>query len=315
MAAEIPVRMMSRREKVDWVGAEGAFTTLEHSPAACYTRAMQRTFAPVQVPPVSEQKGAVFVRLVEIMGRLLDPDGCPWDREQSPDTLKRYVQEEACEVIDAIDAGDPAMLCEELGDLLLQVVFLAEIKRREGVFGHDDVVRGIVEKLVRRHPHVFGEVEVSGSGEVLRNWERIKAGEKKGRGLLDSVPRSLPGLARAQRIGEKVERVGFDWPDAAGSRAKVAEEIAELDQAMTGSDARRVTEEFGDVLFALVNLARHAGVDAEAALKQTTDKFEKRFAHVEGRVNERHGGWPASGSAKLPLDELDSYWDEAKRKE
>jgi tetrapyrrole methylase family protein/MazG family protein/ATP diphosphatase len=207
------------------------------------------------------------------------------------------------------------MLCEELGDLLLQVVFLAEIMRRQGVFGHDDVVRGIVDKLIRRHPHVFGEVEVSGSGEVLRNWERIKAGEKKDRGLLESVPRSLPGLARAQRIGEKVERVGFDWPDAAGSRAKVSEEVAELDQAMKASDALRVEEEMGDVLFALVNLARHAGVDAEAALKRTTDKFEKRFAHVEARVKERHGGWPAAGSQKLELEELDSYWEEAKKKD
>jgi len=274
-----------------------------------------RPFAPVRVPPLAEQRGEAFVRLVELMGRLLDPDGCPWDREQSPETLKRYVLEEACEVIDAVDSGDRATLCEELGDLLLQVVFLAEIMRREGVFGPDDVVRGIVEKLIRRHPHVFGEVEVSGSGEVLRNWEKIKAGEKKDRGLLESVPRSLPGLARAQRIGEKVERVGFDWPDASGSRAKVGEEIAELDQAMGGSNAHRVSEEMGDVLFALVNLARHAGVDAEAALRRTTDKFERRFGHVEAKVKEHHGGWPASGSPKLPLEELDAHWEEAKKKE
>jgi MazG family protein len=300
---------------VDWGGIEGALTTLEHSLAACYTRTMTRPFAPVHVPPLDDQRGEAFGRLVELMGRLLDPDGCPWDREQTPETLKRYVLEEACEVIDAIDSGDPAMLCEELGDLLLQVVFLAEVMRRKRAFGPDDVVRGIVEKLIRRHPHVFGDVEVSGSGEVLRNWERIKAGEKKDRGLLESVPRSLPGLARAQRIGEKVEKIGFDWPDAAGSRAKVAEEIAELDQAMEGPDAHRVAEEMGDVLFALVNLARHAGVDAEAALKRTTDKFERRFAHVEARVKERHGAWPASGAAKLELEELDSYWEEAKRQE
>jgi MazG family protein len=307
--------MSSRREKAEGEGDKGAFTTLEHSPAACYTRAMPRPFDPVVTPPLAEQRGEAFVRLVELMGRLLDPDGCPWDREQSPDTLKRYVLEEACEVIDAIDSADRSMLCEELGDLLLQVVFLAEIMRREGAFGPDDVVRGIVEKLIRRHPHVFGEVEVSGSGEVLRNWERIKAGEKKDRGLLEGVPRSLPGLARAQRIGEKVQRVGFDWPDTAGSRAKVGEEIAELDEAMRGNDVRRIGEELGDALFALVNLARHAGVDAEAALRRTTDKFEKRFAHVEARVKERHGGWSQSGSAKLPLAELDAYWEEAKRKE
>jgi MazG family protein len=276
---------------------------------------MARPFAPVAVPPLGEQKGEAYVRLVEIMQRLLAPDGCPWDREQDPKSLRRYVLEEACEVIDAIDAGDRASLCDELGDLLLQVVFLGELMRKEGVFGPDDVVRAIAEKLVRRHPHVFADVEVSGSGEVLQNWERIKAAEKKDRPLLGSVPKSLPALTRAQRVGEKVERVGFDWPDARGSRAKVAEELGELDRAVLEGDKARVEEELGDVLFALVNLARHVDIDAEGALRGTIEKFQRRFAHVEGRVKELHGGWPAGASEKLPLEELDRYWEEAKTKE
>jgi tetrapyrrole methylase family protein/MazG family protein/ATP diphosphatase len=276
---------------------------------------MARPFAPVDVPPLPEQKGEAYVRLVEIMQRLLAPDGCPWDREQDPKSLRRYVLEEACEVIDAIDSGDRVSLREELGDLLLQVVFLGELMRKEGAFGPDDVVRAIADKLVRRHPHVFADVEVSGAGEVLQNWERIKAAEKKERPLLESVPRSLPALTRAQRVGEKVERVGFDWPDARGSRAKVAEEIGELDRAVFEGDKSRVEEELGDVLFALVNLARHVDVDAEGALRGTIEKFQRRFSHVEKRVKEHHGGWPNGAAEKLPLEELDRYWEEAKKGE
>lgn len=274
---------------------------------------MTRPFAPVVVPALREQRGAAYVRLVELMQRLLADDGCPWDREQTVESLRKYVLEEACEVIDAIDSGERAALREELGDLLLQVVFLGELARKEGAFGPDDVVQGIVEKLVRRHPHVFGDVEVSGSREVLQNWEKIKATEKKGRPLLDSVPRSLPALTRAQRIGEKVERVGFDWPDFRGSRAKVSEEIAELDEAVASGDKKRIAAELGDAFFALVNLARHLDVDAELALRGTIEKFHRRFAHVETRVKELHGGFDEG--AKLPLEQLDGYWDEAKRSE
>jgi MazG family protein len=284
---------------------------------------MSRPFAPVVVPPLSEQRGEAFVRLVELMQRLMAPDGCPWDREQSPQSLRRYVLEEACEVIDAIEDGDRTALCEELGDLLLQVVFLGELMRQEGAFGPDDIARALADKLVRRHPHVFGTVKVSGAGEVVKNWEQIKAEEKRGRPLLASVPRSLPALTRAQRVGEKVQRVGFDWPDAEGSRAKVAEEMGELDRAIEGGDADAIEAELGDTLFALVNLARHLDIDAEGALRRTIGKFERRFAHVESRVRERHGGWPAhrdaAGDARsepaLPLAELDVYWDEAKRRE
>ena len=247
------------------------------------------------------------------MQRLLADDGCPWDREQSFESLRKYVLEEACEVIDAIEGGDRAQMKEELGDLLLQVVFQAELARREGAFAIDDVVSGIVEKLVTRHPHVFGDLEAKDAEEVLRNWEMLKAKEKAGRGILGGVPKSLPALTRAQRIGEKVSRVGFDWADERGSFAKVEEEVAELRVAIDAKDAAAIEEELGDALFALVNLSRHANVDAEGALRRTIDKFTRRFSHVESRVKECHGSFGEPGRGTLPLEVLDGYWEEAKR--
>jgi len=281
---------------------------------------MTRPFAPVVAPPLSEQYGATFPRAVELMQRLLAPDGCPWDREQDFSSLRRFVLEEACEVIDAIEHGDKKELCAELGDLLFQVVFQAELARAEGSFGPDDVVAAICEKLVRRHPHVFADTTLEGgSTEVLQNWERIKAAERaakggKDSGVLGSVAKSLPALTRAQRVGEKVARVGFDWPDARGSREKVTEEMGELDAAIAGGERKLVEEEMGDVLFALVNLARHLDLDAEGALRGTIDKLTRRFGFVEERVRAVHGGWPASSAdERLGLAELDSYWEEAKR--
>jgi tetrapyrrole methylase family protein/MazG family protein/ATP diphosphatase len=277
---------------------------------------MEHVPAAIALP---EQRGETFASLVALMQRLLAPDGCPWDREQTPATLREYVLEEACEVIDAIDRGNPAELADELGDLALQIAFLAELGRKEGAFGPDDVFRAICEKLVRRHPHVFGETVVSGSAEVLRNWDAIKRDEKKDRPLLGGIPRSFPALVRATRIGDKVRRVGFDWPDAKGSRDKVSEELRELDRAAESGDRARVAEELGDLLFALVNFARHHGIDAEEALRGTADRFERRFSHVERRVKARHGGWPRDEDGKptvgVPLDEMDGYWNEAKAEE
>jgi MazG family protein len=271
--------------------------------------------APRPVPPLAAQEGATLGRLVGVMRRLLGEKGCPWDREQSFETLRKYVLEEACEVIDAIDTGDRAALREELGDLLLQVVFQAELGRREGSFAIDDVIAAIVDKLVNRHPHVFGSLEAKDADEVLRNWEKIKAKEKGERGVLAGVPRSMPALTRAQRVGEKVARVGFDWEDARGSRAKISEEIGELDEAIASGDKSAIEEEMGDVLFALVNLSRHLELDAEGALRRTIEKFTTRFAHVEKRVRQEHGGWgnAGGGDTHLPLEVLDTYWEEAKR--
>lgn len=268
---------------------------------------------PRPVPPREDQDGSTLTRLVGLMRRLLAPGGCPWDREQSMDTLRKYVLEEACEVIDAVDSKDRDALREELGDLLLQVVFLAELARTEKTFAIDDVIEGIVQKLVRRHPHIFGDVRVSGTEDVLSNWEKLKAAEKTERGILGGVPRALPALVRAQRVGEKVARVGFDWQDHAGSMAKVHEELRELEAAIGADDADPIEEEMGDVLFALVNLSRHLDVDAESALRRTIEKFTKRFDHVEQRVKQEHGGWGDAGSPKLPLATLDGYWEEAKR--
>lgn len=251
------------------------------------------------------------------MQRLLAPDGCPWDREQSFESLRRYVLEEACEVIDAIDQRDMSLLEEELGDLLLQVVFLAELARARAAFGPDDVVRGIIEKLVRRHPHVFGDAQAPDASAVARQWESIKAREKAvPRALLASVPRSLPPLERAHRLSERVSRVGFDWPDATGSRAKVDEELAELDRAISAGNKKEMEGELGDLLFSLVNLARQHGIDAGAALQGTSDRFCARFDHVERRVREGGGDWPRDAEGKptrgIPLETLDAYWDEAK---
>jgi MazG family protein len=288
------------------------------------------------VASIERQDGSTLSRLVGVMRRLLAPGGCPWDREQTYETLRKYVLEEACEVIDAIDSNDRGALREELGDLLLQVVFQAELARAEGSFAIDDVVEGIVSKLVYRHPHVFGGVDAypekefasaADAAAVLRNWEKLKVREKGRRGLLAGVPRSMPSLTRAQRIGEKVARVGFDWESAEGSRVKVTEELQELDGALQAGDARAVEEEMGDLLFALVNLSRHLNVDAEGALRRANDKFTRRFEHVEMRVQENHGGWAGEAgkgapqeeettpAGHLPLEVLDCYWEEAKRAE
>lgn len=277
---------------------------------------MGRPFDVPEPLPLPEQRGQTFPTLVSLMQRLLAPDGCPWDREQDFRSLRQYVLEEACEVIDAIEADDRGALREELGDLTLQVVFLAELAREEGSFGPDDVIREVVDKLVRRHPHVFGDHSADTSAEVLRNWEAIKAREKQTRPLLDNIPRSLPALLGAQKMSDRAARVGFDWPDGRGSRLKVQEEIAELDEALRSGDQAAIEHELGDLLFALVNLARHHGLDAERALRLCNDRFRRRFAHVEERVRGEHGDWPRQNGKPthgIPLEELEGYWQEAKK--
>lgn len=277
-----------------------------------------RGFDIADAPSLSEQRGQTLPELVRLMQRLLAPDGCPWDREQTMESLCQYVLEEACEVIDAVRSGDRKHLAEELGDLLLQVIFLSELGRKEGSFGPDDVVLGIVSKLVHRHPHVFGELGPQSFSEVEANWERIKAKEKAMRPLLDNIPRSLPALEGARRLSERAASVGFDWPDQTGSRAKVAEELGELDEAAESGDRKAIEHELGDTLFALCNYARHLGIHPERALQTTSARFRARFEHVEREVRRVHGDWPrddGKATSGISLEELDGYWNEAKKLE
>jgi MazG family protein len=259
---------------------------------------------------MSAPKGASLARLVEIMDRLLAPDGCPWDREQTLESLRPYLVEETYEVIDALVRGDVADHREELGDLLMQIVFQAALRRAEGAFDIDDVVAAISDKLVRRHPHVFGDARgVDTSAKVLAQWDELKKAEKpktKAR-TLDGVPLG-PALARAQQIGVRCGKVGFDWPGWEGSLAKVDEEVVEVRNAIRTNDAQQIRGELGDLLLAVVNLARKLGVDAENALVDATAKFQRRFERVEDLLAER-GKTPREST----LDEMDALWNEAKR--
>ena len=260
-------------------------------------------------------------RLHEIMVRLRDPErGCPWDREQTLESLKPCVLEETYELLAAMDRPDDrANYVEELGDVLLQVMFQAVMAEQEGRFSFDDVANAIADKLVHRHPHVFGDVDAKDSATVLRNWEQIKQLEhrKEARhSALDGVPPTLPGLLKAQRTQEKAARVGFDWPDAAGPLAKIEEELGELKAEIAArasdrpADSVRVKEELGDLLFAVANLARHLKVDSESAVELTTAKFSRRFRAVEA-------GAKASGRQlkDMTLAEMDALWDAAKKTE
>ncbi|HET6612656.1 MAG TPA: nucleoside triphosphate pyrophosphohydrolase [Kofleriaceae bacterium] len=260
---------------------------------------------------LESKTGAKVADLCAVMARLLAPDGCPWDREQSLESLRPYVLEEAYEVVDAIDRGSVEDHREELGDLLLQIVFQAAVRQAEGAFTLDDVVAGIVAKLVRRHPHVFADAEAATAGDVARQWEEIKAEEKRGRperaGVLAGVPVAMPALSRAQQISRRAAGVGFDWPDVGGCRAKVEEELAEVACAQAAGDSAHIEAEVGDLLFAAVSLARKSGVDAESALRAATRKFEQRFAFIERRLTER-GSSPKAST----LEEMDALWNEAK---
>ena len=263
------------------------------APPACY-----------DPPPM---KGENLSRLVEVMQSLLAPGGCPWDREQTLETLRQYVIEEAFEVVDAIDVRSPAALKEELGDLLLQIVFQAELARAQGWFVIDDVIDAICDKLVRRHPHVFGDAEADDAAGALAQWEKLKKSEKRDRGALDGVPVALPSLLRAVRVGEKASAVGYDWPDAHGPREKVDEELGELDAALAAGESARAEDELGDVLFSLASFARKHAMDPEAALRGALDRFSRRFSEAERRAR-------AEGRAldEMTEAELDRLWQAAK---
>jgi len=253
-----------------------------------------------------------FDRLIQIMARLRGEGGCPWDREQTHQTLKPYLVEETYEVLDAIDSGDPQSLKSELGDLLLQVVFHAQMADEEGRFNMDDVIDAISEKLIRRHPHVFADSDADTSAKVLDQWEKIKLSEKeheKRESVLDGVPRSMPALLRAMRLQRKAGSVGFDWESAEGAFGKMDEELREFRAAFAENDAEKMEEELGDLLFSLVNVARLIEVDPEDALTKTISKFTERFGYIERKIGE-------SGRAinDVSLEEMDALWNEAKTK-
>lgn len=256
-----------------------------------------------------------IARLIEIMAALRNPvGGCPWDLEQDFSTIRHYTIEEAYEVADAIERQDFADLREELGDLLLQPIYHAQMASEAGHFDIGDVIYAITDKLIRRHPHVFGDVDAGNSAASEQRWEAIKAQERAAKAarkgdetpsILDDVPNVLPALARAEKLTKRAAKVGFDWPDFASVKAKVDEEIAEVAEAQASGDAAAVQEEIGDLLFAVANLARHAGVDAEAALRDANYKFTRRFHHVEARCRE-----DGIDPKQAGLERLDGYWNE-----
>jgi MazG family protein len=251
-----------------------------------------------------------MTRLRYIVHRLRAPGGCPWDMEQTHESLIPHVIEEAYEVADAIKSGNPELICEELGDLLLQPVLHAEIASETGAFDLDQMAHGLSEKLIRRHPHVFGDASAATSDAVLTQWDAIKRQEKGAQkeGHLHGVGNGLPALMRGQKLQKKAARVGFDWPDAAPVFAKIREEATELEEAVASGQTAAIEEELGDLLFSVVNLARKLGVESEAALAAANEKFIRRFHAVENRL-------VAAGKelGKATLEEMDAAWDEVKR--
>ena len=263
---------------------------------------------------MTQSSGVLFERLLEIMQRLRGPDGCPWDREQTPTSLKPYLIEEAYEVLEAIEADDAGALREELGDLLLQVVFHAQIAAERGQFAMADVLATLVDKMLGRHPHVFGDTRVRTPEEALAQWEAIKQQEAhdagRRRSVIAGVPRALPSLLRAQRIQSKAARVNFDWPDALAAWAKVEEEVREAADALASGDRARLQDELGDVLFSLVNVARLSSLDAEEALHGAIEKFRRRFTGMEDDLVAR-----GKSVGSVPQEELERLWEAAKAQE
>jgi MazG family protein len=268
--------------------------------------------------------GEWFEKLVAVQARLRAPKGCPWDREQTHQTLRTYLLEEAYEVLEALDTGNDAKFAEEMGDLLLQIVFHSQIASEEGRFMVADVIREIHDKMIRRHPHVFGETHAKDSKEVLRNWEQIKAEERRASkaqsakeggtpeapSLLDGVSRALPATLEGFQLTRKASRIGFDWHNADGVIDKMREETAELEIALNDKNQRKIEEEMGDFLFAAVNLARFVHVDPEIALKKANAKFSRRFRAMEARARESGREFK-----DLPREEMEALWDATKELE
>ncbi|NLC38561.1 MAG: nucleoside triphosphate pyrophosphohydrolase, partial [Clostridia bacterium] len=266
----------------------------------------------VYLPPRTEKSGVSSYPLddlVQVMATLRSGEGCPWDREQTHESLKRYLIEETYEVLEAIELKDMHKLCEELGDLLLQIVFHGQIAAENGYFDLNDVIRLIVEKMIRRHPHVFADVKVDSAEEVLCNWEEIKAEEKRSHGDFSSlmdVPRGLPALLRAEKVQARASRVGFDWPEVNGAWEKAMEELEELRQVMAEGGREEVKEEYGDLLFALVNVSRFLQIDPEDSLSASVDKFIQRFRYLE-----KYAAKTGKPLQSMSLEEMDRIWEKA----
>jgi tetrapyrrole methylase family protein/MazG family protein len=255
---------------------------------------------------ISPKGSTQFTKLIAIMARLRGDTGCPWDREQTHLSLRKYLLEETYEVLEAIDLGDDQELRVELGDLLLQVFFHAQIASEETRFDIEDVIAAICDKLVRRHPNVFGDVEINTAEEQSINWERVKRAEKKG-SVLEGVPKALSALVRARRIQQKAATVGFDWGATRPVLDKIDEEVAELKEAVSKMDDKAITDEFGDILFSMVNISRFLNVDPEDALRGTVEKFIRRFEKVESFFENR-----GKSLADCTLEEMDTVWTQIK---
>ncbi len=252
-----------------------------------------------------------FRRLIEIMERLRGPQGCPWDREQTSQSIKPYLIEEAYEVVDAIDEDDPEKLKEELGDLLFQIIFHAQIAKEKGEFDIHDVIEVISRKMIGRHPHVFGDKDFKTSEEVLREWDERKKEEGKQReSILEGIPSHLPALMRAHRIQSRVSRIGFDWKELGDVLKKLDEELMEFRLAIQKNDRSEIEDELGDIFFVLVNISRFVGVNPEEALRKTISKFISRFRYIEKRARE-----DGKSLEEMSLEEMDSLWEEAKTRE
>ncbi|MEW6080146.1 MAG: nucleoside triphosphate pyrophosphohydrolase [Thermodesulfobacteriota bacterium] len=260
--------------------------------------------------PRTCEKPSATERLATIIERLRGENGCPWDREQTPRSIMIYLVEEVYELIDAIEDGDPAKVCEELGDVFFQVLFIADIYRSRGEFDLDDAANISAEKMIRRHPHVFGDKEARSVEDVKRRWHKIKLKEKEGKepvSTMDTVPRGLPALLRAYRLTTRAARVGFDWPDVSGVMDKIKEEVAELEAAVSSADAGRIQAEFGDIFFTFVNLARFLKVHPETALTESVNKFVARFKYMEEALSKENRTVEGTD-----MKTLDGLWEKAK---
>ncbi len=295
-----PVKLIHAAGTKDQIVEEIALYEIDRSPRIGLLTSLY-------VPPLGE--GMSFESFQEIVAHLRAPDGCPWDKEQTHESLRQHLLEESYEAIAAMDSGDFAAMREEFGDLLLQIMLNSQIASEEGEFTANDVVKGIYDKIIRRHPHVFGDVKVDGVSGVLQNWEKLKEKErgkkKEGKGILDGVPLALPALTQAQEYQDRAARVGFDWPEIEGVLDKIQEEIQEVKDS---NNQEELVAELGDLFFVLVNLARWKKVDAESALRGTNKKFKKRFGYIESNAKKQ-----GRNLTDMKLEEMDALWNEAKK--